>query len=222
MDEYKHYLYAHGKGVYEKIDAGNLTEQKALREKLKCKSFKWFMEEIAFDVLKAYPAFEPIDYAHGTIRSLGTGQTSLCLDTMGRSAHSKIGLYPCHDDLENPGDSQYWKLSWRRDIRVSERLLCLDVQSGGKNAPVYLWECHGQGGNQFWSYNQQYKWLVHGESAKNVKVISKRLRCLEAVPPISQIIVNSCDKKNPNMKWTFGMINDTALSQFWNEDIADS
>jgi polypeptide N-acetylgalactosaminyltransferase len=34
---------------------GDISEQKALREKLQCKSFKWFMENVAYDVLKKFP-----------------------------------------------------------------------------------------------------------------------------------------------------------------------
>ena len=34
---------------------GDLTKQLAIREKLQCKSFKWFMNNVAFDLPKRYP-----------------------------------------------------------------------------------------------------------------------------------------------------------------------
>lgn len=68
MDEYKEYLYQHDPDRYPNLDAGDLTKQKAIREKLQCKPFKWFMEEIAFDLPKKYPPVEPPDFAWGTIR----------------------------------------------------------------------------------------------------------------------------------------------------------
>ncbi|CAI5448594.1 unnamed protein product [Caenorhabditis angaria] len=48
MDEYKETLYKHRPGVGS-ADAGNLTRVLKVREKLQCKSFDWFMKEIAFD-----------------------------------------------------------------------------------------------------------------------------------------------------------------------------
>jgi polypeptide N-acetylgalactosaminyltransferase len=44
-----------------------LSKQKAVRERLKCKSFDWFMKEIAFDQDHFYPAIEPPDGANGLL-----------------------------------------------------------------------------------------------------------------------------------------------------------
>lgn len=207
MDEYKNYLYEHGQGVYENIDEGDLTEQKAIREKLHCKSFKWFMENVAFDLMKVYPAVEPADYAYGGIQNVGA--STLCVDTLGKPRHSEIGLYPCHEDIKRPQRNQNWALSWHRDLRLRRKLDCLDVQQTHKNAPVWLWDCHGQGGNQFWSYDREHKWLVHGRNAGSNK------RCLEASPQDRKLYVNICDEDNQYMQWNFGIVNNTALDSFW-------
>lgn len=66
MDEYAEYIYKR-RPHYRNIDPGDLTEQKALRERLKCKPFKWFMENIAFDLPLKYPPVEPDDYAYGEV-----------------------------------------------------------------------------------------------------------------------------------------------------------
>ena len=52
------------------IDAGDLTEQRAIREKLQCKPFKWFMTEVAFDLVKVYPPVEPPHQAEGEVQVL--------------------------------------------------------------------------------------------------------------------------------------------------------
>ena len=48
MDDYKKHLYKRRSGM-EDADAGDLSKQKAIRERLECKSFDWFMKKIAFD-----------------------------------------------------------------------------------------------------------------------------------------------------------------------------
>ncbi len=50
--------------------AGDLTKQKALRDSLHCKPFKWFMENIAFDQPLNYPPVEPPEYASGKIKNV--------------------------------------------------------------------------------------------------------------------------------------------------------
>ena len=59
-------------------NAGDITRQKELRERLKCKTFKWFMEEIAFDQDAHYPAVIPPDFASGKIKS--DADPDLCVD----------------------------------------------------------------------------------------------------------------------------------------------
>lgn len=69
MDEYAEYLYKR-RPSYRNIDPGNLTEQKAIRKRLNCKPFKWFMKEVAFDLTKVYPPVEPPDFASGKVSFL--------------------------------------------------------------------------------------------------------------------------------------------------------
>ena len=67
MDEYAQYLYNH-RPHYKNINPGDLTEQKAIREKLKCKPFKWFMTKVAYDLEDYYPPVEPPAFANGEVR----------------------------------------------------------------------------------------------------------------------------------------------------------
>lgn len=67
MDEYKEYLYLR-RPHYRNVDAGDLSEQMAVRERLNCKPFKWFMEKVAFDLPKKYPMVEPPTVGKGEVR----------------------------------------------------------------------------------------------------------------------------------------------------------
>ncbi|KAH8296284.1 hypothetical protein KR054_004056 [Drosophila jambulina] len=206
MDEYKNYLYSHGDGLYERVDAGDLTAQKAIRTKLKCKSFKWFMEEVAFDLMKTYPPIDPPAYALGALQNVGNNR--LCMDTMGRRKHNRMGMYACADDIKTPQKTQFWELSWKRDLRLRRKKECLDVQIWDANAPVWLWECHGQGGNQYWYYDYHTKLLKHGTEGR---------RCLELLPFTQEVVVNRCDAGNVYMQWNFGSFNKTALDDYSKE-----
>ena len=54
MDEYKEYFYIREPQI-SKLDYGNITEQKLIREKLKCKPFSYFMEKVAYDLTEKFP-----------------------------------------------------------------------------------------------------------------------------------------------------------------------
>lgn len=151
MDEYKEYIYLRHPEKYKNTDAGDLTKQIAIREKLQCKPFKWFMEEVAPDMLEQYPLVEPPNFAFGGIQSVA--DPKLCIDSLNGGEHKPIGLYTCAHDLKNPQGNQNFALSYYRDIRQTNGDHCWDVSSGDKNAEVLLYNCHMAQGNQYFSYD---------------------------------------------------------------------
>lgn len=114
MDEYKEYLYMRQPLVYSKLNPGDISAQKALRERLQCKSFKWFMETIAPDILETFPLKEP-SFAYGGIKHLGT---NLCADTMSKMGNTPVGLYYCAESLAFPHDTQTFSLTLKHEIRI--------------------------------------------------------------------------------------------------------
>lgn len=68
MDEYAEFIYKR-RPKYRSIDPGDLSVGLGIRERLKCNSFKWFMETIAFDLPLKYPPIEPDDFAYGEVSS---------------------------------------------------------------------------------------------------------------------------------------------------------
>lgn len=70
------------------VDVGDVSERIKLRERLKCKSFRWYLENI-------YPESPmPLDYYYlGDVKNV---ETQTCLDTMGRRTGENVGISYCH------------------------------------------------------------------------------------------------------------------------------
>jgi len=77
MDDYKEMLYKR-KPHIKSVDAGNISSQLKVRERLKCKPFSWFMAEVMPDQERFYPAVEPPDGAMGELRNVAAQK---CVDT---------------------------------------------------------------------------------------------------------------------------------------------
>lgn len=202
MDEYKEFLYERNSRL-RSVDAGDLTEQLAVREKLKCKSFDWFIKEVAPDLLDKYPPIPLPDFASGAIQS--DENPSLCIDTLNQK---NIGIYPCANDKVNPQGSQYFALSWQRDIRQKNTEQCWDISEGGK-VKITLFGCHGMQGNQLFRYLPITKQIQH--------VITNR--CLDVDLDKKEVFVSPCSDSERNQKWTFGFVNSTAVNDWVNSGL---
>ncbi|XP_063842442.1 putative polypeptide N-acetylgalactosaminyltransferase 9 isoform X7 [Scylla paramamosain] len=177
LDEYKKYYYE--RIGFDLGDFGDVSERKRLRENLKCKSFKWYLDNV-------YPElFVPGDaVASGEVRNLGAGG-STCLDSPARRAnlHKPVGLYPCHKQ----GGNQYWMLSKEGEIRRDEA--CMDYAG----SDVILYPCHGSKGNQYWEYSPETNRIIHGSSKK----------CLAISQDRKKLVMEDCSLEEGRQKWKF-------------------
>lgn len=57
-DKFKEYFYTR-EPLARFLDMGDISEQLALKERLGCKSFEWFMDNVAYDVYDKFPALPP-------------------------------------------------------------------------------------------------------------------------------------------------------------------
>ncbi|XP_077556719.1 polypeptide N-acetylgalactosaminyltransferase 1-like isoform X1 [Haemaphysalis longicornis] len=94
MDEYKELVYTNHPEM-RTIPHGDVSERKALRKRLNCKSFKWYLDNV-------YPnKFIPTEkvFAYGYVRNPATG---MCIDSMGHDLTKRepLGIYPCHRETE--------------------------------------------------------------------------------------------------------------------------
>ncbi|NXU85191.1 GLT10 acetylgalactosaminyltransferase, partial [Xiphorhynchus elegans] len=209
MDEYAEYIYQR-RPEYRHLSAGDVATQKELRNNLNCKSFKWFMSEVAWDLPKFYPPVEPPAAAWGEasswpdIRNVGTG---LCVDTKHGALGSPLRLENCVKDRGEAAwnNVQVFTFSWREDIRPGDpqhtKKFCFDAIS--HSSPVTLYDCHGMKGNQLWRYRKD-KTLYHPVSSS----------CMDCSESDRKIFMNSCNPSSPTQQWIFEHTNSTILEKF--------
>ncbi|XP_043202413.1 putative polypeptide N-acetylgalactosaminyltransferase 9 isoform X3 [Amphibalanus amphitrite] len=186
MDDYKKYYYQ--RIGYDTGNYGDVTSRKAIRDRLGCKSFRWFLDTV-------YPElFIPGEaVASGEVRNLALGG-STCLDSAARrqDLHKPVGLFPCH----NQGGNQFWMLSKEGEIRRDEA--CMDY-SGSE---VVLYPCHGSKGNQFWTYDPKTHYIQHGSSK----------RCLGISEDKKKLTMQECSPLDQRIRWTFQNYDESKLS----------
>ncbi|CAG7722498.1 unnamed protein product, partial [Allacma fusca] len=170
----------YGKYYFRKIgndlgDYGDISPRIALRKRLKCKSFKWYIQHV-------YPEIFIPDkgYAFGEIRNVGLGG-NMCLDsTMDIKNVNPVGLYLCHGQ----GGNQAFSFTQNFEIRREES--CVDY-AGDKVIPF---PCHGSRGNQEWRYDSVKQQLRH-------QIYQK---CL-GMEPLDKLVMEFCDDNKQTQKW---------------------
>lgn len=173
LDEYKTYYY-------ERInndlgDYGDVSARKALRDRLQCKSFDWYMKNIFPELFVPGTAI-----ASGEVRNKATPH---CLDSPAdtKSMGKPVKMWPCH----NQGGNQYWLLSLEGEIRRDEG--CMDWTGKGD---VTMYKCHGMHGNQQWMYTPDGL-LVH-------KLTSK---CISTSADGQSLLMVACQASDDHQVW---------------------
>ncbi|CAM1309505.1 GALNT10 (predicted) [Pycnogonum litorale] len=202
MDEYGEYIYKRKPNI-RNIDPGDLSKPRKIRKDLNCKPFKWFMENVAFDLILKYPPIEPPDYASGEIR---TASGDLCIDTKFKGQNDRFGLEKCIKDNVGASGEQKFQLSWHKDIRPQGRSVCFDVSTSYDRSPILLYTCHGSQGNQLWRYNPETRQLYHRVSNS----------CLDCDVARKELYMSQCNSLSTSQKWQIEKVNATAL-QFWDK-----
>ncbi|XP_047541296.1 polypeptide N-acetylgalactosaminyltransferase 1-like [Vanessa atalanta] len=149
MDDYAELFYLHRPDLRKNPKIGDVTHRRILREKLKCKSFQWYLDNVYRE------KFVPVRdvFGFGRFRNAGSG---LCLDSLQREAEAAaLGVYACHARLE---PTQHFALSLRGELRDEEK--CAEVQYARNTGEmgedvsrrVLMVTCHGKQRGQKWRY----------------------------------------------------------------------
>uniref|UniRef100_A0A3B4FJM9 Polypeptide N-acetylgalactosaminyltransferase n=1 Tax=Pundamilia nyererei TaxID=303518 RepID=A0A3B4FJM9_9CICH len=127
-DDYKDYFYASRPETLT-LAYGDISDLKRFREEHRCKSFKWFMEEIAYDIPQHYP-LPPKNVEWGEIRGF---DTSYCIDSMGHTNGGNVELGPCH----RMGGNQLFRINEANQLMQYDQ--CLTI--GGDKSAIIITHC---------------------------------------------------------------------------------
>jgi len=171
----------------KEVKVGDISSRTELRDRLKCKSFDWYLENL----LPQLPT-EARLLASGQIRNK---KSNHCVDTLGRrKANDTVGHYRCLPKREPGYVSQMWMYSKTMEIISLEN--CLDASVSNPDSitykPVKLFPCHRLGGNQLWHYTPT-KQIIHQQSQLCLTVGDSRH---------SKLFLAKCDD-NVSQEWVF-------------------
>uniref|UniRef100_A0A8C4A862 Polypeptide N-acetylgalactosaminyltransferase n=1 Tax=Denticeps clupeoides TaxID=299321 RepID=A0A8C4A862_9TELE len=181
MDEYKEQYFALRPELRNR-DYGDISQRVAIRRRLQCRSFKWYLDNIYPEMQLSSshnkpqpPAFinkglkRPKILQRGRLRNLLADR---CLVAQGRP--SQKGGAVVVRKCDSGDKEQEWSYDEEQEL-ILAGLLCLDMSEIRSSDPPRLMKCHGSGGSQQWTLgktNRLYQVSVG--------------QCLAAVDPVSQ------------------------------------
>uniref|UniRef100_A0AAR2LX95 Polypeptide N-acetylgalactosaminyltransferase n=1 Tax=Pygocentrus nattereri TaxID=42514 RepID=A0AAR2LX95_PYGNA len=184
MDDYKNVFYRRNKKAafiaQSQKSYGDISERLELKEKLQCKNFSWYLENVYPEVF--VPELAPALF--GSLMNMGS---HTCLDIGERKpVRRAVILYKCH----YMGGNQHFEYTVLQELRHNTAMqLCLHATI--EPEPVRIELCNYKGGSTVPAPQQQW----------TLKLVSPQ-KCLtvEGV----KAIMKTCNPADKYQHWTFG------------------
>ncbi|XP_064574332.1 polypeptide N-acetylgalactosaminyltransferase 5 isoform X2 [Zonotrichia leucophrys gambelii] len=183
LDEYKELFYGHAYHLLHSVDVGDLSQQIQLRQRLRCKTFRWYLHNV-------YPDLEaPLVKASG---QLVNAALAGCIAVQGTS----LAFEECDANSMN----QKFNYTWLRLVQHGE--LCLAPT--GVLGAVGLRPCQGRNRSLAWLHRA----LASVQPGLSAHLVSQHPRlpqpaCLEVDAAFRALRVRGCDARNRHQQWHF-------------------
>ncbi|XP_067009455.2 polypeptide N-acetylgalactosaminyltransferase 2 [Anabrus simplex] len=175
MDEYKDFYYQ-AVPLAKNIPFGNIQDRLELRDKLHCKPFKWYLDNV-------YPQLKLPGVTPSSTTSIQQG--NMCIDTLGHLLDGGVGLYMCH----NTGGNQEWTLT--HDGLVKHHDICLTLTDYRKGAPLAMKVCENMD-------TQKFHQVEAGGLIKHIRLSL----CIDSKDYKTKgLTVERCDSRSLSQKW---------------------
>ncbi|XP_052531587.1 polypeptide N-acetylgalactosaminyltransferase 5 isoform X2 [Tympanuchus pallidicinctus] len=180
LDDYKELFYGHAYHLLpRRAELGDLSQQKALRERLQCRSFRWYLENVYPDLAA------PLVKASGLLVNVATAR---CI----AAQNTSLALQAC--DANNK--AQHFNYTWLRLLRHGE--LCV-VPVG---AAPGLRPCGGWESDLAWRHSSM---AARPELAEHLVVQHQHPpACLLVHPVLLALRLGACSATNRYQQWRFG------------------
>ncbi|KAI0988374.1 hypothetical protein GJ496_003905 [Pomphorhynchus laevis] len=187
MDEYQKY-YRTREPATTKLSFGSIDDQLAIKERLQCKSFDWFMKNVAYEMFKKYP-FPPDNVAWGNLQNK---KFPVCMDQMGAGFGDAVKVSKYCGQIIDQGfelsSLQWFRLNTKGELSTGE--YCFRT----KGKPVIKYHCLKDG-----SWIPEGEWTyLESEMQMKSKTANK---CLDTDG--IDLFMSDCDTGSDSLKWTW-------------------
>ncbi|XP_071091328.1 polypeptide N-acetylgalactosaminyltransferase 1-like [Haliotis cracherodii] len=178
MGDYKKYVYEYFPAM-KNLDAGDLSERVKLRQRLKCRDFGWFLDNVWPELF----AYGEDVFAWGGIEN---PDLRMCLDNDEYlfQAPNPLTIKPCTNSLPAQG------FSWTHGRQLRTTLQCVVVLTEEMDVVPFLQDCI-EGPRETWDY------ILDGMLKHE-----KTGLCLEVMTG-PRLTLQKCDHNNKGQKWRF-------------------
>lgn len=183
MDEYKQYFYE-ARPKARKKAYGDVSDRLQLRESLRCKPFKWYLENV-------YPELKLPSY--GNVQYGRIQQGALCLSSPVNHTATPAAWEPTVAPCSDSKKVQTW--TFPKAETLQQQSMCLSASSSVPGTPVYLTECFSKDVKQRWT-----RW-----GSNRFKHVLSSL-CLDNQFSNKGIVLNPCDPKVSSQLWEFKLL----------------